>query len=285
MPDRIRVIVWGENVHERKNAIVAQVYPDGMHACIAEGLREDAALEVRTATLQEAEHGLTKSGLAETDVLVWWGHAAHGQVEDAVVERVLGRIWEGMGFIALHSAHYSKIFKRLMGTSCSLTWREAGERERLWVCNPGHPIARGIDRCFEIENTEMYGEPFAIPAPDEIVFLSWFEGGEVFRSGCTWKRGNGKIFYFRPGHETYPIYFHPVVRQVLATPSTGPLRRASDGSTVAQTFPLKKRASRWLRKDRACTRKAKRDFDRWTEAAPGRDQRLAGRTAGKSEWS
>ena len=215
MTKPIHVTVWGENVHERENPIVAQVYPDGMHACIAEGLRTDAGLKVGTATLDEVEHGLTASKLAETDVLVWWGHAAHGKVEDAVVERVLSRIWEGMGFIALHSAHYSKIFKRLMGTSCSLTWREAGERERLWVCNPGHPIAAGIDRFFEIENTEMYGEPFAIPTPEEIVFLSWFEGGEVFRSGCTWKRGNGKIFYFRPGHETYPIYFHPVVRQVL----------------------------------------------------------------------
>ncbi len=184
MSDQIRVTVWNENLHECKNAIVAKIYPDGMHNCIADGLREDVAILVRTATLQEAEHGLTKRVLAETDVLLWWGHAAHGEVEDAIVERVLSRIWEGMGFIALHSAHYSKIFKRLMGTSCSLTWREAGERERLWVCNPGHPIAQGIDRCFEIENSEMYGEPFAVPTPEEIVFLSWFEGGEVFRSGC-----------------------------------------------------------------------------------------------------
>jgi trehalose utilization protein len=186
-----------------------------MHQCIAAALREDDLLKVRTATLEQPEHGLTESVLEETDVLVWWGHAAHGQVQDEIVERVLSRIWEGMGLIALHSAHYSKIFKRLMGTSCSLTWREAGERERLWVCNPGHPIARGIDRYLEIENTEMYGEPFAVPTPDEIIFLSWFEGGEAFRSGCTWKRGNGKIFYFRPGHEVYPIYFHPVVRLVL----------------------------------------------------------------------
>ena len=215
MTATLRVTVWGENVHERKNAIVAKIYPDGMHNCIAEGLAEDRSLVVRTATLQEAQHGLTKSILAATDVLVWWGHAAHGQVRDTIVERVIARVWEGMGLIALHSAHYSKIFKRLMGTSCSLTWREAGERERLWVCNPGHRIARGIEPSFEIPNTEMYGEPFAIPTPDEIVFLSWFEGGEVFRSGCTWKRGNGKIFYFRPGHETYPIYFHPVVRLVL----------------------------------------------------------------------
>jgi trehalose utilization protein len=211
----VRVTVWGENVHEQKNPIVREIYPEGMHQCIAAALREDDLLKVRTATLEQPEHGLTESVLEETDVLVWWGHAAHGQVQDEIVERVLSRIWEGMGLIALHSAHYSKIFKRLMGTSCSLTWREAGERERLWVCNPGHPIARGIDRYLEIENTEMYGEPFAVPTPDEIIFLSWFEGGEAFRSGCTWKRGNGKIFYFRPGHEVYPIYFHPVVRLVL----------------------------------------------------------------------
>lgn len=215
MSDHLRVTVWGENVHERKNAVVRQIYPDGMHNCIAAALREEAAWEVRTATLDEPEHGLTTNVLAETDVLLWWGHTAHGEVADEVVEHVIGRVWEGMGFIALHSAHYAKVFKRLMGTSCSLTWREAGERERLWVCNPGHPIARGIDRCFEIKNTEMYGEPFAIPTPDENVFISWFEGGEVFRSGCTWRRGNGKVFYFRPGHETYPIYFHPVVRQIL----------------------------------------------------------------------
>lgn len=215
MSDPIRVTVWGENVHEQKNETVAKIYPDGMHHCIAAGLSEEQGFAVRTATLQEPEHGLTSKALAETDVLIWWGHATHGEVADAVVERVISRVWERMGLIALHSAHYSKVFKRLMGTSCSLTWREAGERERIWVCNPSHPIARGLDRSFELEHTEMYGEPFAIPAPDETVFLSWFEGGEVFCSGCTWNRGNGKVFYFRPGHETYPIYFHPTVRQVL----------------------------------------------------------------------
>jgi trehalose utilization protein len=202
-------------VHERENPIVREIYPDGMHHTIAEGVGEKGEFEIRTATLHDPEHGLTEKALDETDVLLWWGHAAHGQVNDEAVQRVVARVWQGMGFIALHSAHYSKPFMRLMGTSCSLTWREAGEKERLWVCNPAHPIARGINRYFEIENTEMYGEPFAVPAPDENVFISWFEGGEVFRSGCTWKRGNGKIFYFRPGHETYPIYFHPMVRLVL----------------------------------------------------------------------
>ena len=215
MSSPLRVTVWGENVHERKNAAVAKVYPDGMHQCIAGALEKDDALEVRCATLEEPEHGLGESVLDATDVLTWWGHIAHAEVDDAIVERVAKRVWEGMGLIVLHSAHYSKIFKRLMGTSCSLTWREAGEKERLWVCNPAHPITRGIDRCFELENSEMYGEPFAIPTPDEMVFISWFEGGEVFRSGCTWKRGNGRIFYFAPGHETYPIYFNPNVQLVL----------------------------------------------------------------------
>jgi trehalose utilization protein len=215
MLSNLRVLVWNENVHERENASVAKIYPKGIHGCIADALGSDDHLRIRTATLADLEHGLSEEALDEVDVLIWWGHAAHGKIDDAVVDRVLARIWQGMGFVALHSSHYSKIFKGLMGTSCSLTWREAGERERLWVCNPGHPIARGINRYFEIENTEMYGEPFAIPAPDETVFISWYEGGEVFRSGCTWKRGNGKIFYFAPGHEMYPIYFDPNVKLVL----------------------------------------------------------------------
>lgn len=234
MPRKIRVTVWGENVHERKNPIVREIYPDGMHTTIAEAIGQDRAVEVRTATLQEPQHGLTKSVLDETDVLVWWGHAAHGKVRDAVVDRVLARVWQGMGFVALHSAHYSKPFKRLMGTSCSIIWREAGEKERLWVCNPAHPIARGIGRYFEIPNVEMYGEPFAIPSPDEVVFISWFEGGEVFRSGCTWKRGNGKIFYFRPGHETYPIYYDANVRRVLRNAVRW---AASDGESWIDTCP------------------------------------------------
>src|SRR5213078_1570661 len=116
--------------------MVREIYPDGMHQTIAEGLSEHGEFDVRTATLQEPEHGLTEEVLANTDVLTWWGHAAHGQVNDEVVQRVVARVWQGMGFIALHSAHYSKPFMRLMGTSCSIIWREAGEKERLWVCNP-----------------------------------------------------------------------------------------------------------------------------------------------------
>ncbi len=210
----IRVTVWGENLHEKKNKTVGEIYPRGMHGCIAEALRKDPELTVRTATLDQTEHGLTQALLEETDVLTWWGHMAHGQVQDAIVDRVQRRVLEGMGLIVLHSGHYSKIFKRLMGTTCSLTWRAASEKERLWVCNPGHPIAQGIDRYFEVDE-EMYGEPFAIPNPDEVVFISWFQGGEVFRSGCTFQRGNGKIFYFRPGHEMYPTYHQPQIQRVI----------------------------------------------------------------------
>lgn len=211
----IRTIVWGENIHEQTNEVVRGMYPEGMHTTIAKALNEDKAIRAETATLQEAEHGLPEARLAETDVLVWWGHADHGAVSDEIVERVAKRVWEGMGLIVLHSGHFAKPFKRLMGTPCSLKWREAGERERLWVVNPGHPIAAGLPDNFVLENEEMYGEQFAVPEPLETVFISWFAGGEVFRSGLTWRRGAGNIFYFRPGHETYPTYHDENVRTVL----------------------------------------------------------------------
>ena len=219
MASPIRVTIWNEYVHERVNAGVAKIYPHGIHAVIADALRErlGSLVDVRTATLDEPEHGLTEQVLEATDVLLWWGHAAHERVDDAVVERVQRRVWQGMGLLTLHSAHNSKVFRKLMGTSCMLRWREAGERERVWTVNPSHPIAEGLTgECFELEHTEMYGEFFDIPAPDEIVFISWFEGGEVFRSGCTFRRGKGKIFYVRPGHETFPIYYNENVQRVLA---------------------------------------------------------------------
>jgi len=212
----IRVTVWGENVHEQKNRVVAQVYPDTMHGTIAAALRREAGLDVSTVTLQDKDHGLSAAKLAATDVLIWWGHAAHGDVQDDVVERVCDAVWGGMGIIFLHSAHFSKPFKRLMGAPCNLTWREAGERERLWVTSRNHPIAAGLPDYFELENEEMYGEPFGVPEPMETVFVSWFQGGEVFRSGLTYKRGAGNVFYFRPGHETYPTYHDANVQRVIA---------------------------------------------------------------------
>jgi trehalose utilization protein len=210
----IRAVVWGENVHEKKSKIVADLYPDGMHNCIADALKL-GGVDASTATLQDAEHGLPQSRLDETDVLVWWGHAAHGDVDDEIVERVADAVYGGMGLILLHSAHFSKIFKKLMGTPCNLTWREAGERERLWVTSRHHPITRGLPDHFELEQEEMYGEPFAVPEPLETVFVSWFQGGEVFRSGLTYRRGAGNVFYFRPGHEAYPTYYDANVQKVL----------------------------------------------------------------------
>jgi trehalose utilization protein len=227
----IRVVVWGENVHEQTNKVVAGVYPDGMHATIAAALNSDARFDTTTATLQEPDHGLTAARLSQTDVLFWWGHAAHGEVADDVVERVAEAVWSGMGLILLHSAHFSKIFKRLMGTPCNLTWREAGERERLWVTARNHPIAQGLPDHFVLEQEEMYGEPFGVPEPLETVFISWFQGGEVFRSGLTYKRGAGNVFYFRPGHETYPTYHDANVQTVLRNAAAwahNPAKRVAD---------------------------------------------------------
>lgn len=237
---RIRVTVWGENVHERKSAVVRGVYPQGMHQCIADALNAAGGIEAGTATLDQPDHGLPPGRLEETDVLIWWGHAAHGEVRDEIVERVTQAVWSGMGAIFLHSAHFSKLFKRLMGTPCNLTWREAGERERLWLTSRNHPIAAGLPDHFELEHEEMYGEPFGIPDPMETVFVSWFQGGEVFRSGVTYKRGAGKVFYFRPGHETYPTYHDANIQRVIANAvrwAHNPAPRLADPS-AAPNIPV-----------------------------------------------
>jgi trehalose utilization protein len=215
MGKTIRVTVWNEFRHEQEMEACKALYPDGMHQVIADCLNEQPDIAARTATLDEPEHGLSEDVLGETDVLTWWGHCAHGEVQDEIVERVKARVLGGMGLCVYHSGHYSKIFKALMGTTCSLKWREAGERERLWVTQPGHPIADGLKDHFELPATEMYGEFFDVPEPDSLVFVSWFEGGEVFRSGLCYHRGRGKVFYFRPGHETHPIYFDANVRKVI----------------------------------------------------------------------
>ena len=214
---KVRVTVWNEGRHEKSSEAVKKVYPKGIHGQIAAALKKEADIEiVKTATLDEdEEHGLSEEVLAKTDVLTWWGHMAHGDVKDAIVDRVQKHVLQGMGLIVLHSGHYSKIFRRMMGTGCGLKWREAAEMERLWVVSPSHPIVEGLGQYIELPHTEMYGELFDIPQPDELVFISWFEGGDVFRSGCCWNRGAGKVFYFRPGHETYPIFYDKNVIKVL----------------------------------------------------------------------
>jgi trehalose utilization protein len=214
----IRVLVWNEGVHEATQPEIAAIYPSGIHGAIAEGLSEVLGddVAVRTATLAEPEHGLSEDALAETDVLLWWGHIAHDQVDDEVVARVQRHVLSGMGLLVLHSGHFSKIFTRLLGTTCSLKWRNEGERELVWTVAPTHPIAAGVEHPIVIEHQEMYGELFDIPTPDDLVFISSFTGGEVFRSGVTFTRGHGRIFYFSPGDQEYPVYFHPQIRRVLA---------------------------------------------------------------------
>jgi trehalose utilization protein len=217
--DAIRVTVWNENIHEREEgSLPARLYPDGIHGAIAEGLRELLGddVVVRTATQEQPEHGLTDEVVAGTDVLLWWGHMDHPGVDDAVVDRVYQAVHGGMGIIVLHSGHYSKIFRRLMGTTCSLRWRNDGDREVVWTVAPQHPIAQGVPDPLVIEEQEMYGEYFDIPVPEELIFLSSFSGGEVFRSGATWTRGKGRVFYFSPGDQEYPVYRHPGIRRVLA---------------------------------------------------------------------
>ncbi|HOH32413.1 MAG TPA: ThuA domain-containing protein [Candidatus Hydrogenedentes bacterium] len=216
MKDGLRVTVWNEGVHDKRDRKVMDIYPEGMGKAIAGYLAEQPGIaSVRVAELGDKGQGLTDTILAKTDVMTWWGHCAHDQVTDENAAKVKQRVLEGMGLVVLHSGHFSKVFKSLMGTGCDLKWREIGEKERLWVVDPAHPIAEGLSEYFELPHTEMYGEHFDIPQPDQLVFISWFEGGEVFRSGCCWHRGLGKVFYFRPGHETLPIYHNETVLRVI----------------------------------------------------------------------
>ncbi|RKR74992.1 ThuA domain-containing protein [Frondihabitans australicus] len=236
----MRILVWNENVHEsRGDEVVLENYPHGIHAAVAEGLRErlgDAA-DVTTATLQDPAHGLTEEALAATDVLFWWGHVAHDQVADDAALRVVRHVQAGMGLVVLHSGHYSKVFTRLMGTTCSLAWRNDGERELVWTIAPEHPIARGVPHPIVIERQEMYGEYFDIPTPDESVFLSTFAGGEVFRSGVAYRRGLGRVFYFSPGDQEYPVYHHPDIRQVLANAAEWAAPRGERRQLTADMHP------------------------------------------------
>ena len=227
----INVTIWNEFRHEKTNEAVQKIYPEGIHEQIASFLK-DEDFELRTATLDEAEHGLTKEVLEKTDVLLWWGHMAHDEVEDKIVERVHQRVLEGMGLIVLHSGHFSKIFKKLMGTSCDLKWREDGLGCKIWNVNPSHPITEGIGEFIELEEEEMYGEHFDVPAPDELIFISSYPNGEVFRGGMTYRRGNGKVFYFHPGHETYPSYYNEQVQQVI----NNAIRWSAPSNTIRPSY-------------------------------------------------
>ncbi len=213
---KIKVTIWNEFVHEKTNDVVKKIYPDGIHKCLGEFLGKEADMEIKYATLDMPENGLTEEVLNDTDVLIWWGHMHHDDVLDEVVDRVYKRVQEGMGMILLHSAHASKIFRKLCGTPTHmLKWGDE-MKEILWAVDRSHPILEGLsDEKIILEEEEIYGEPFSIPAPDELVFISWFECGAVFRSGCCYHRGKGKIFYFQPGHETVPTYHQKPIQQVI----------------------------------------------------------------------
>lgn len=211
----MKITVWNEFCHEKEDECVKAIYPDGIHECIAKFLRE-AGYDVTTATLDMPECGLTDEVLASTDVLFWWGHVRHGDVPDEIVEKVYNRVIDGMGLVVLHSGHASKIFHKVCGTTTvNLKWRESNDKEIMWVIDQNHPITKDIDEKLILEHEETYGEHFQIPQPDELLLVSWFSGGEVFRSGCVFKRGRGKIFYFRPGHESVPTYHIPAVQKLL----------------------------------------------------------------------
>ena len=210
----IRVLVWNEFSHEKSQENVAKIYPNGIHNTIKEFLQCDD-IEVKTATLDDEGCGITKEILAKTDVLIWWGHKLHDMVPVEVAHMVKDAVLSGMGAIFLHSAHHSRPFRELLGTSANLTWRESGDSEVLWVIEPAHPITQGINRFIHLEQEETYGEPFVIPTPDKLLFIGNFSGGEVFRAGCLFERGNGKIFYFQPGHEAYPTFKVPEIQTVI----------------------------------------------------------------------
>lgn len=232
----VKVVIWNEYLHEIENAGVAELYPTGIHGALADAFRERGGFSVGTATLREEGHGLSRERLADTDVLLWWGHKAHHEVDDATAAMVHEAVLSGMGLVVLHSGHMSKPFKRTLGTHGTLRWREADEKERLWNLRPDHPILADVPDQITLEQEEMYGERFDVPEPDELLMLSWFQGGEVFRSLCTWRRGLGRVVYFRPGHETYPTYHHPEIRRIVVQAAAWAAARIRrDASTCPNT--------------------------------------------------
>ena len=212
---KIRVTAWNEFRHERSNEYVKSIYPDGIHGLIKQFLETRDDIEVTLAALDDPENGLPDEVLDNTDVLIWWGHMAHHEVPDALVEKIRHRVYtKGMGLIVLHSGHHSKVFRQVVGTNGNLSWGR-DQKEIVWNLLPSHPIAAGIPDHFTLETEELYCEPFYVPQPDSLVFGSWFEDGFIFRSGLCYLRGAGKVFYFQPGHESCPSYHNKYVQKII----------------------------------------------------------------------
>ncbi|HOD92410.1 MAG TPA: ThuA domain-containing protein [Clostridia bacterium] len=236
----IHVTIWNEFIHEKKDESVRRIYPNGIHNALKDQLSSESDFVIKTATLDQPEHGLTEEVINHTDVLLWWGHMAHGQVKDEIVNKIADRVRKGMGIILLHSAHASKLMKCLTGCTGSLSWREQNEKQILWNLKPNHPITKGIGEYIVLDKEETYGEPFGIPDPDECIFLSWFSGGNVFRSGWIKNVQNGKLFYFQPGHETFPSYMNPEVIKVIinAIRYLKPLNYIENVDSIWQKEPI-----------------------------------------------
>jgi trehalose utilization protein len=243
----IRVLVWDEDATH----VSAGVYPENIRGAVADGLIElgGERVRVRTASLADPEQGLSAAALAATDVLIWWGHVRHSEVADDAVGRIVEHVCRrGLGFIALHSAHYSKPFKQILNCTGHLKggWREDEQPEEIRVCAPHHPITHGVHD-FALAQEEMYGAPFDVPPPAAVVLQSFFPaGGEYFPSGLIWTVGTGvdrtfasgpgrgigqgegigRVFYFRPGHESVPTYFNLDVRRILYNGVRWAARRA-----------------------------------------------------------
>ena len=250
VPAPIRVTVWGENFHEnaeRDRAEMAERYPDGMHGAIAAGLRESlgAEVEVRTATQDEPEHGLPAEVLDNTDVMTWWGHATHADVADEIVDRVHERVLGGMGLLVLHSAHFSKIFKRLMGTTCSLAWRDSADTELVWTVDPEHPIADGVPHPIVIEEQETYGEFFDIPATGGVDLPLDLHG----RGGVPLRVRPGDAAAARsstshPVTRAIPSITTPTSSGCWPTPYGGPRRRPRETSRRRRWSTSRRRSPR-----------------------------------------
>ena len=237
MANKIRVTAWNEFRHEKSNEYVKSIYPDGIHGLIKQFLETQDDIEVTLAALDDPDNGLPDEVLNNTDVLIWWGHMAHHEVPDALVEKIRHRVYtKGMGLIVLHSGHHSKVFRQVVGTNGNLSWGR-DQKEVVWNLLPSHPIAAGIPDHFTLTTEELYCEPFYVPQPDALVFGSWFEDGFIFRSGLCYLRGAGKVFYFQPGHESCPSYHNTYVQKII-TNAVRWAKPAEIGYEVPESAPM-----------------------------------------------
>ena len=255
----LKVLVWDEQQEAQKKA-----YENFLGNHIAEHLKKQPGLALRSVSINESQQGLSDENLEWAEAILWWGHVRHKDVDDAAVGKVIARLKAGKcGLVAIHSAHWSKPFKAAMWErhqqdvlsripaadrgsvilktlpkeggadvartemrdgkieitlvvpNCGLgSWRADGAPSHVEVKAPDHPIAKGVPARFDVKQTEMYNEPFTVPAPDTVVFAESWDKGEKFRAGCCWKVGEGRVFYFRPGHETYPVFHQPETLQI-----------------------------------------------------------------------